>query len=312
MIQKLVLENFQIHKKLELDFDPGVTVIVGPSNRGKSSILRALNWITFNKPSGTMFRTWESNRTSASLLLDDGTIIERGRSDKENSYIINGNLLAAFGQGVPDQVQKTLNLLPINFQHQMDNPFLVMDSPGEVARKLNEVANLELIDTATAKISKYHREASKSLSNEKDNLRQLRKDLKEFNWIDAAEELIQSGLVLEKDLEQLEIDYNELSTSIKRVEFLDVELGDFQAQEEVWIDVISKLEAVQNLDKERLELDEKIKSLSKVLSDFESLEAKEQEAIDMEKETAKLLLEIMPEICPLCDQPTKGAHSCSS
>ena len=312
MIKKLTLENFQIHRSLQLDFDPGVTVIVGPSNRGKSAVIRALNWIAFNKPSGTMFRTWGSKRTSAALLLDDGTEIERGRSDKENSYTLNGNSLAAFGQGVPDQVYKALNLLPINFQQQMDSPFLVMDSPGEVARKLNEVANLELIDIALSRASKYHREASRGLSQERGSLRILQKELKQFDWIDEAEKLIQAGLELEQDLEKLEAESDSLSQLIKRVEFLDGEIGDFQAQEEVWIDVISKLEKVQNLDKERLELDGKIRSLSELLSDFESLEAQEQEAIDMEKETAETLLEIMPDICPLCDQPTKGAHACSS
>jgi AAA15 family ATPase/GTPase len=41
-MKKLRIKNFQIHKDLEIEFGP-ITTIVGPSDIGKSAVLRALN-----------------------------------------------------------------------------------------------------------------------------------------------------------------------------------------------------------------------------------------------------------------------------
>jgi len=52
MIKKLILKNFQIHKKLVLEFDEKITVIKGSNDSGKSSIIRAIYWIFYNQPTG--------------------------------------------------------------------------------------------------------------------------------------------------------------------------------------------------------------------------------------------------------------------
>jgi len=49
MLKKISIQNFQSHKKTELDLVDGINVIYGLSQSGKSAILRALNWIIFNR-----------------------------------------------------------------------------------------------------------------------------------------------------------------------------------------------------------------------------------------------------------------------
>ncbi len=51
----LQLVNFQVHTGLIIDFSPGITTIVGPTDHGKSSILRALRWVCLNDLSGEQF-----------------------------------------------------------------------------------------------------------------------------------------------------------------------------------------------------------------------------------------------------------------
>ena len=41
-IKKLVLINFMVHQKFELNFDPCVNIITGPNGSGKSAVLQAI------------------------------------------------------------------------------------------------------------------------------------------------------------------------------------------------------------------------------------------------------------------------------
>jgi len=57
MIKGMVLENYESHKRSEVVFDPGFNVIVGPSDSGKSALLRALYWVLEGKVAGDGFRS---------------------------------------------------------------------------------------------------------------------------------------------------------------------------------------------------------------------------------------------------------------
>ena len=69
MIQSLHIKNLQSHKDSHLDFCEGVNVIVGPSDSGKSAILRALRWIVKNRPQGDVLRSHWGGETEASIIL---------------------------------------------------------------------------------------------------------------------------------------------------------------------------------------------------------------------------------------------------
>ena len=49
-VRRITLENFQSHKHTEMEFGPELNVIVGPSDSGKSAIIRALKWVMYNEP----------------------------------------------------------------------------------------------------------------------------------------------------------------------------------------------------------------------------------------------------------------------
>ena len=99
-IMRLNLSNFQAHESLDLLLDPGVTTIVGPSDVGKSAIMRALKWVACNNPAGTEFIRWGSKRAVVSIETDDGSVV-RTRSASVNKYELNGREFVAFGKAVP-------------------------------------------------------------------------------------------------------------------------------------------------------------------------------------------------------------------
>ena len=47
---KVSIKDFQIIKSASLDFQPGLTLIIGESNNGKSAIFRAMKSCIYNEP----------------------------------------------------------------------------------------------------------------------------------------------------------------------------------------------------------------------------------------------------------------------
>ena len=87
MITALRLLEFQKHRKLVVRFDPHVTTIVGQTDSGKTSILRALLWLLTNSPAGMEFIHYGSKRVEVDLR--DGFLLNGyGRSNSFNTFNI--------------------------------------------------------------------------------------------------------------------------------------------------------------------------------------------------------------------------------
>ena len=146
-LTKLSVTNFQKHKKLSIDFG-SITTIIGKSGSGKTAIIRALNLLLFNKPQGIRYVTHGTDKCHLELELD-GKKIERVRAKSKNYFLIDKKQFEAFGTTVPKEIQELLNINDINIQKQLDPPFWIHLSAGEISKKLNSIVNLEEIDTVT-------------------------------------------------------------------------------------------------------------------------------------------------------------------
>lgn len=151
MIRKLTLRNFQSHEDLEIELG-SVTSIVGPSDVGKSAILRALRWVALNKPRGDAFVKDGAKETLVRVETDKG-IVERRRGSQKNLYRVEKRDLVAFGHEVPEEVDRVLGLGEINFQGQHDPPYWFSLSPGQVSKQINEIVDLDLVDRTLANLA---------------------------------------------------------------------------------------------------------------------------------------------------------------
>lgn len=148
MINTIEVKNFQSHRNTIIDFDPGVNFIVGSSDSGKSSIVRALLWSIYNRPLGDQFKSWfskEKEPVEVGIEFDNGFVIKE-RKNSKNIYNINENILEAVKSDIPDELEKLVNLADYNIQTQFQPYFLLQDTPGEVAKKFNELIGLDIID----------------------------------------------------------------------------------------------------------------------------------------------------------------------
>lgn len=191
-IKSIHLMNFQNHRDTKLIFSDGVNVIIGPSRQGKTAILRALRWVTENRPSGEAFKRHGSEKegTEVSVEIDTGQIITRVKTSNDNYYDLNGQPFRAFGQEVPTLISEALNLSPINTAGQFDQPYLIFDSPGEVARTLNKIVHLDIIDTSLSNVAGLKRQNDQDVRVQQNRLNELNELKATFPDLEGAEEFI--------------------------------------------------------------------------------------------------------------------------
>jgi len=224
MIKSLTIENFQSHPKSLFEFSPGLNCIVGSSDVGKSAALRSLNWIANNRPNGDFFRSYWGGDTSASIITEDGAEIKRIKTKSENIYSVDDKELKAVGKDIPAEVQEALQFTEINIQYQMDAPFLLSQSSGEIARYLNQIVNLENIHESMKRIESIRRQAMAKAESAKEQKEALEMRLKELPDIVHIEGLIEKGEGLEKSISEKEDSNASLEKIITSLEYVEEEL----------------------------------------------------------------------------------------
>lgn len=191
MLERIHLENFQAHTDLDLEIDPGVTCIVGPTNSGKSSIIRLLRWIAHNKPSGESFKTKDTDFVSGTLHIDGHTITRyRGKTSNGKSgnyYEVDGERLDALKVNeAPEPVTRILNLCEDNFALQHDSSFWFHLTPGQLARELDRIIDLGAIDETLTRINQQIRQNRSSLLEASKRLQEAQEVTESLSWVPGA------------------------------------------------------------------------------------------------------------------------------
>lgn len=93
---KLHIENFQAISDIEIDFVKGINIIVGQSNSGKTSVLRAIDTLVNNGSGSAEFIKRGTKHTSVEMDYN-GNNIKWSRTPKEIEYSINGEKFLKVG-----------------------------------------------------------------------------------------------------------------------------------------------------------------------------------------------------------------------
>jgi len=216
MIENLTLHNFQAHEKTHIEFSPGINVIIGDNDNGKSSITRALYWLFMNKPSGDEFIKWEKTKCSVTAKVN-GKQVKRERQPNKNKYVIDGQQFNAVRSDVPDELQNITKITPTNIQLEDDPQFLLSSSPSEVARKLNEVVGLNKIDDSIQHPNKIIRQMNSSINHIHNDIQQKQQEKEKLKNIEDVDEK-------NKKLDEFIAKENNLDGEIEEIESLIVDL----------------------------------------------------------------------------------------
>jgi exonuclease SbcC len=185
----LTVENFQPHRHRVIDFDESVTVLVGANGSGKSSVIRAIRWVAFNRPLGDSVIRWGSKHARVKLVTETAKIV-RERGEDGNYYRVNAQKFTALGTGVPESVHRLLRLEEICFQKQIEAGFWFTHSAPEVAREMNRVVDLDVIDRSQSYATGKLKAASGEVKVLEGLLGEVQKKEASLSWVPKAERLL--------------------------------------------------------------------------------------------------------------------------
>ncbi len=268
MIRQLRIQNFQSHKDTVLKFHPGVNVILGSSDAGKSAILRALFWALRNRPLGDGFRSDWGGETAVTVTFDDNRSITRVKgAGGKNQYLLDeqtGTLtFNAFGNDPPEEIVQAHNLdEQLNIQSQIDPFFLLQSSPGEVARYLNRIAHLDDIDRVVKGLDSHYRRLNNEKAQLSAQLNELEQDLARFDGLES----------IEADLTNLE--------------FIDGKLNSVQQKIRRYQDAVRKVEQLQEKvadQKRRLSIEPLVRDCEEILAKIDRIEKRQADLVRLRR-----------------------------
>lgn len=299
MLNNLLIKNFQSHENTVLKFHEGVNVIVGETDSGKSAIVRALRLLINNRPSGDEFVSTGKKDCLIKAKVDDSIV--RRKKGQENIYQIGKKKYKAFGQSVPEEVSELLNISDVNMQNQLDSPFLLSESSAEVARYFNKIVKLDVIDRSLKNISQRIRSDRHKLSDEKLKKSELSKSIKEYDWVVDASDKIRKLEITEKSITKTSKQIRDIENLIEEIDQIELEKKELskllKAKPE--IEQLIKLHKEIEKDKEHCEL------LAGLVEEFDHYHFIQAKKIEELKKLRKQFSELMPDVCPLCEQEVR-------
>lgn len=229
MLKTLNIENFRSHKKTIIDLCEGINCFVGKPGHGKTNIIRALSWLCTNRPLGfRVHSTFTNSPTVVEAEMMEGAKVKFTKTKHSSEYVLNDEThFKALGSDVPEEITQTLNLSELNFQRQLDQPFLITESPGEVARLFNKVLQLTKADQAVSFLisditltNRSLKQLESELVDVEDKISKIsmEKILEAENALEEIEKSEKSLVVLKEDISRLEETINVFEAESNRLD----------------------------------------------------------------------------------------------
>jgi DNA repair exonuclease SbcCD ATPase subunit len=248
MIKSLVLKNFQSHKE----------------DSGKTAFIRALRWLVWNRPLGDEMRSNWGGQTDVEIHFEDGRRVIRKKGTSINEYHrLQDNATGyhrgykAFGNDVPEEIREILNISEVNLQQQLDSPFLLTSTSGEVATHFNKIARLHKIDSSTKAVNKWIKEIDTKRNFKEGAVIGLKKNLEDYDYLDEFEADVEVLEEMEKKRLRLKGDMLVLSTLLDTIETVREVLDEYQA-------IIVDEELINNACQLQEEIDQKEEDIDQI------------------------------------------------
>lgn len=208
-LQKIEIKNFRTHKHSLLEFVPGINIITGMPDCGKTNWLRALDFLRSNRPSGDRFKHNRDPSLTVSVEASfmDGCKVRHDKK-KSSSYAVvdeDGQEVTygKVGTNVPDNAIEVLGLSDVNIQGQFSQPYLLWMTGGEMAKLFNSLSGMDEYDNWQASLDSEARAVSKELKQIYQDLESNTAARERLEPLSRADSEAKLAKKLEVDIDQL-------------------------------------------------------------------------------------------------------------
>lgn len=208
-ITALLIENFQSHVLSDFRFGPGLNVILGQSDTGKSAAIRALRWALYNEPRGTDYVRHGASVCRVQITFSDGVEIVRevhqtARTPR-HKYLVRTpgeaeRIFEGFGADVPPDVSRAHGMpqvfldkdrgVTLNLGSQLEGPFLLSDTGSNRARAIGRILGVHVVDAAIRASSRDLKAISREQGRLEKDVEEYDQQLSEFAELNQQEEAL--------------------------------------------------------------------------------------------------------------------------
>lgn len=189
------MSNFQSHVDTVIELSPGINLIVGTSNIGKSSFLRAINLLLHNEVPNREFVTHGAKNAVVRGEFSDGTVVERVKGVKNSYYLIRPDgtdeLFDRVGTEIPREVYEAMGCPPIDKHHgpisyaeQLSPLFLVSLTPTELPRAISHLTGCDDFERAAALLGQRARQFDRDIKSSNERLTKMEAQLAQYDGLD--------------------------------------------------------------------------------------------------------------------------------
>lgn len=266
-LKTLKIKNFQSHKDSQIDFHSGVTIISGKSDHGKTSLFRAFRLLVQNRPGGLDFKFDKAEKgqnVEVEVTASDGTVYKRIKGSITNCYVVNDQEFMGGGLKIPDEVVAGLNIGELNLQSQLDNHFLVCSPPGQIAKFINKIVDLQEIQEFLKQLTTSTNSIRKEIVYVSDDKAKLLVELEEYSDLDYFAQKIAKHKNFVGDLELRSCALKEITDICASVIDIDCSVAEYSTylDAKVLVNQLSSQTAtLGTLNSQKSELEEVLFSL---------------------------------------------------
>lgn len=172
------LNNVGIVKECDIEFVPGINLIIGSSGSGKSTLMRCMYNMAVNEFSDSDISFGQN--TMSVRIDNDGNIIEYSRSIKAKGercyYKVNGETYVKLGRQALPAVSETLRIgdvnvngedVNFNFNLQFSSPFLILGNQATLYNVLTYRSSFDISSINDYYSADIKSNASEIAANEK-------------------------------------------------------------------------------------------------------------------------------------------------
>lgn len=318
-IRQLRIKNYTSHKDSAIDFDPGVTSIIGFSEQGKTNIFHALRTVCFaeNWPVADIRDFQDSGEIE--LVLDDGRKVRDKRTQRSREIqLINARGLVEHtlqgNAGVRERIEdwtgiRKVQVDPdgrpedINFI-QVDESMPVTGQPETVQRRILNVVGGSAIEQGRVRLAARIKSLKEGLASSNTLLTDL------VNEREGIVQLLEKCKPLEEELSEVQEQIkslNELASTYEeylkifddhqRISTLGM-LRKFRDLKKQYEELTAEWQHLEHEQRELEDVLDKLQALEQqVVAGSKNLEEAKRELAELHDQAAEF------EVCPTCKRP---------